>query len=293
VNTTAAKSNRIASPRGWVASIHALYLYGALGLASFGWAFCHKLGFNRISTLLLWFAGAILIYNIDRLRPDSADAVNTPARLASSSRLQRVSMALMLASALVLLLVPIILGEWLLLFLVIAGAIICAGYSVKIFGLRFKDIPVLKTFFVPTLIAAAFLGVPLIKAQLQFSPLHLLLGLAWAWCILFFNMLLCDLRDLEGDRAAGTVSLPVYLGKTATQRLLLLVGVAIPVLAFLLSWPWQAVASTVYLAGLLIALRTPRSEAFYEWWVEGLLFLPALVEAARELPTMAWGTFLP
>jgi 1,4-dihydroxy-2-naphthoate octaprenyltransferase len=94
-------------------------------------------------------------------------------------------------------------------------------------------------------------------------------------------MLLCDLRDLEGDRVAGTISLPVYLGTELTWRVLLLVGSAVPLLAFLLSWPWQAFASLGYLAGLILALRRPRSESFYEWWVEGLLFLPALVEAAR------------
>jgi 4-hydroxybenzoate polyprenyltransferase len=282
VKETCSTSAPTGSGKGWVAGIHALYLYGAFGLASFGWAFCHKLGFNRGSTLLLWFAGALLIYNIDRLRPDRADSVNTPGRMACSGRLQHISLGLTLASALVLLLIPIFLGEWLLLILIIAGAVVCVGYSIQIFGLRFKDIPVVKTFFVPTLIAAAFLGVPLVKAQLHLFPVQLLLGLAWAWCILFFNMLLCDLRDMEGDRAAGTVSLPVYLGKRATHRLLLLVGVTIPLLAFLLVWPWQAFASIAYLSGLIFALRKPRPESFYEWWVEGLLFLPALVELMRE-----------
>ena len=282
VNNTRPTPISLPPNRGWIGGIHALYLYGAFGLASFGWAFCHKLGFNLGSTLLLWFAGAVLIYNIDRLKPDTADTINIPDRTARSGRLQRVSMGLMLASALVLLLIPIILGEWLLLFLIIAGAILSLGYSVKIFGLRFKDVPVLKTFFVPTLISAAYLGVPLVNAQLHLSPRRLLLGLAWAWCILFFNMLLFDLRDLEGDRAAGTVSLPVYLGRHATERLLVLVGLTIPFLAILLAWPWQAIASTVYLSGLILALRKPRPESFYEWWVEGLLFLPALVEIMRE-----------
>lgn len=269
--------------RGWVAGLHALYLYGALGLASFGWAFCHKLGFNRFSTLLLWFAGATLIYNIDRLKPDTADALNTPARMASIGKLKRASLGLLFISALVLLMVPILLGEWLLLLLILAGAILSAGYSVKIFGLRFKDVPVLKTFFVPTLVAAAFLIVPLVKAQLHLCPVRLCLGLVWAWCLLFFNMVICDLRDLEGDQAVGTISLPVYLGKRATYRLLVLIGIAIPLLAFLLAWPWQAIASSLYLTGLLIALRAPRSESFYEWWVEGLLFLPASVEALKEI----------
>jgi hypothetical protein len=50
-----------------------------------------------------------------------------------------------------------------------------------------------------------------------------------------------------------------------------------------MAWPWRAFLSTAYLAGLLLALRRPRTEAFYEWWVEGLLFLPALVELPGQL----------
>ena len=277
------RSETQAIPSGWVAGIHSLYLYGALGVASFGWAFCHKLGINHLSTFLLWFAGAILVYNTDRLKPDPSDPLIKPLRVASSGRFQRTSLGLILGAALVLLLTPILLGEWMLLFLVIAGSLICLGYSVQLFGLRFRDVPVLKTFFVPTLISAAYLVVPLSRAELPIPPSRLLFGLAWAWCILFFNTLICDLRDLEGDRAAGTVSLPVFLGPAATRRLILGVGAAIPLLALLLSWPWQALASLFYLGGLIVALRKPRSEAFYEWWVEGLLFLPALVESARAL----------
>jgi hypothetical protein len=41
------------------------------------------------------------------------------------------------------------------------------------------------------------------------------------------------------------------------------------------TWRLVSIGAPLYLGGLLIAVRKPRSERFYEWWVEGILFLPA------------------
>ena len=67
---------------------------------------------------------------------------------------------------------------------------------------------------------------------------------------------------------------------------------AIEVLALVALWqssashaaPWRVVAliAPLYLGGILFAIRRPRSERFYEWWVEGILFLPALAVLASR-----------
>jgi 4-hydroxybenzoate polyprenyltransferase len=117
---------------------------------------------------------------------------------------------------------------------------------------------------------------------LAISP-ALMLAAGWSWALLMFNMVLCDLRDMEGDRAAGTKSLPVLLGGNWTQGLLwgLIAGGA--VCAWMHGWPILAGATVAALSPLAIAAQRRRNEAFYEWLAEGTLFLPALVELGKEL----------
>jgi 1,4-dihydroxy-2-naphthoate octaprenyltransferase len=91
---------------------------------------------------------------------------------------------------------------------------------------------------------------------------------------------------MSGDRHSGIVTLAVALGEKGTRTLLWILLGAIEVLALATLWqtpashaaPWRIVAlsAPLYLGGLLLAIRRPRSERFYEWWVEGILFLPAL-----------------
>ena len=109
-----------------------------------------------------------------------------------------------------------------------------------------------------------------------------------------FNMILCDLRDLAGDRACGIRSLPVVLGEKETLRLLAGLLVAIETLAVAefihaparhqAAWGVICALGPVYLGGLLVAVwRRPRSERFYEWGVEGMLFLPAVAVVVGDL----------
>ena len=98
-----------------------------------------------------------------------------------------------------------------------------------------------------------------------------------------FNMLLCDLRDMEGDRAAGTRSLPVLLGGRGTVGMLWVLIAAGVFCALMHGWPVLAGATVALLGPLAIAARRPRDEAFYEWLAEGTLFLPAIVELGKHL----------
>jgi len=269
-------------------AIHTLSLYGAAAIASYGWALGRLLHFPTRPYLPLWFAGALFVYNIDRLKADPSDKVNTPRRYRESLRLRPAGALAAALAACALILLPIFSRDWVSLLLTAGGGIVCLSYSVPFLGFRLKDVPLLKTFFAPTLVTAAYFVLPRQGAGTAASamPYHLLAA-GWTWVFLLFNMILCDLRDLEGDRRMRTRSLPVTIGARWTLRTLGGLLGALAILSLFTAWRappekallWEELGavSVLYLGGLLAAARKPKPESFYEWWVEGMLFLPALV----------------
>jgi 4-hydroxybenzoate polyprenyltransferase len=163
----------------------------------------------------------------------------------------------------------------------------CAGYSFPFFGRRFKEVPMLKTFFAPSIVTLAIILPPLVQQGLPHHVGTLLFGLLWSWAVLFAHMMLCDLRDLRGDQRTGVVTLPVLMGKKLTVRLLWgLVGCILGLATMLAMLPgnlsrgvWVTYALLVpaYLAWLVASARTRRRTHYYEWWVEGVLFVPAII----------------
>lgn len=266
--------------------LHALSIYGAVGIAAFGWAVCQLLDWSVQPWILLWSCAALLIYNADRLRPDPADLVNIPDRAAASERWRAVSRVVCLAAAVFLIVWPIFLRDWLTLGLILAGALTCLNYSIPIFGFRWKDVPLLKTFFAPTIVTASILGLPWFHLGPAVDGLTFFLISFRAWTFLMFNMILCDLRDVEGDQRCGIRSLPVVLGERRTRQLLLGLLIVIELLnisalwtaspAHRLAWWVMVFLGPAYLGSLLLAVRRPQPERFYEWAVEGMLFLPAI-----------------
>ena len=261
-------------------------------MAAFGWGVCQLLDWDASPWLPLWFCGALLIYNADRLRSDPADALNVPRRVAAMQRLHGSSTLLVALSAVVLLAVPILRGDWITLALVIGGALVCLSYSIPVLGFRLKEVPVLKTFVAPTVVAAAILALPWLHERGSADRALFVSVAVRVWGLLLFNMILCDLRDVEGDRRTGIVSLPGFLGERGTRRLLVALLIAIESLAFLIAarspathataWRILCVIGPLYLGSLIAAVRVRRSERFYEWWVEGMFFLPSLAVLAES-----------
>lgn len=267
--------------------LHTLSIYGALGITAFGWAMGQLFNWETGPWMPYWFCAALLVYNADRLRRDPADALNIPLREAAAARLRILSFIVLISSALVLLVLPIVRHDWLTLALVLGGALVSLNYSIPLFGFRFKDVPLLKTFFAPTIVTASVLGLPWLHLGTGGTDIPtLLLGSLRSWTFLMFNMILCDLRDRAGDEVCGIRSLPVVLGDKRTRWLLVALLVGIELLAFgawMLSadahrgvWGVMCILGPLFLGGILLAVRHPRSERFYEWIVEGMLFLPAI-----------------
>lgn len=271
------------------ALLHTLHFYGAAAITAFGWAMCRLLDWDAAPWMPLWFSGALLIYNADRLRSDPADEVNVPQRTATVRRVRGWSALVAAVAATVLLALPVVRGDWITLALVLGGGLVCASYFLPLTGFRLKDVPVLKTFFAPTIVAAAIFALPWLHEGAPPSRTLFALTALRAWSFLLFNMMLCDLRDVEGDRRTGTRSLPSLLGPARSRAVLVGLIVAIEALTFaalafapaaqLGAWRWIAVGAPIYLGALVVAVRRPRPEAFYEWYVEGMLFLPALATA--------------
>ena len=245
---------------------------------AFGWTLSRLLHFDCGHYLPLWLAGALCVYNVDRLKIDPADAINTPERARRCAQLRKAGTLIAAVSAGMILAIPAWFHDWLLFFLALGGGLVCLNYSVPLLGFRFKEIPVVKTLFPPTILTAAYFAPPIIEQRL--APGLCLPAIAWAWCVLLFNMIICDLRDIEGDRTTGIRTLPVWLGVQKTYRALILLLAVIGGLAL---WNGWLPAGILYCAALLVALRKPRGETFYEWWVEGILFVPLAVYALSVL----------
>ena len=286
-------ANRLAVfPRDLWTAIQTLSFYGAAGIASYGWALGRLLHFSSRPYVALWFSGALFVYNMDRLKADPSDAINTPRRSRQSRRLRPAAAVVAGAAACALILLPAMAGDWITLLLTAGGGAVCLGYSVPFLGFRLKDVPLLKTFFAPTLVTAAFFILPLPRHGMPPRLPYYLLAAAWTWVFLLFNMTLCDLRDLEGDRRMRTRSLPVVIGPEWTRRMLGALLAALLALTFFTArsappgkaqaWNELGAVSILYLGCLLVSARKTRSECFYEWWVEGMLFLPSLAVLANR-----------
>ncbi len=274
------------------ALLHALHLYGAAAIGAFGWGVCRLLDWDAAPWLPLWFCGALLIYNVDRLRRDPADALNVPQRDSATQRLRGASALTAALAAATLVALPMLRRDWVTLALVLGGTLVCLSYSIPLPGFRLKDVPVLKTFVAPTIVAAAILVLPWIHEGAPADRALFAVAAVCAWGLLLFNMILCDLRDVEGDCRTGIISLPGALGAAGTRRLLAGLLLAIESLAFAIAarapaphaiaWRALCVLGPLYLGWLIAAVRVRRSERFYEWWVEGMFFLPALAVLAES-----------
>jgi hypothetical protein len=103
----------------------------------------------------LWFAGYLLIYNLDRLYPDPADLVNIPIRSSKTEELRMARIGLALLAAAVLLIWSLLTSRWWLVLALAFAAAILQFYSRPVpgVGLRLKDLPYVKSFLPPGVIA--------------------------------------------------------------------------------------------------------------------------------------------
>ncbi len=267
--------------------VQRLNLYRSAGVTAFAWAVAEAIGWDAGPYLLLWFLGALFAYNLECFRIDPAYHWNLPRRIAGQMLLRWIALAIALCSGFLLIWLPWQRHDWTMLALAVVGIGLCAAYSFPFFGRQLKVIPLLTTFFPPSIVTLATFLPPLVQQGLPYHVGTLLFGFSWSLAVLFSHRMLSDLRDLRGDQRTGILTLPGLMGKKRTVRLLWgLIGCTLGLATMLAMLPgtasrgvWIANALLVpaYFGWLVTLARTRRPAHYHEWSIEGVLVIPAII----------------
>jgi 4-hydroxybenzoate polyprenyltransferase len=265
-------------------TVYLLELVGATAVTSLGWAACRILQIDWLPSAPLWFAGYLLVYNLDRLYPDPADLVNIPIRSGKAPELRAARIGVAFLSAAVLLVWPLLTGRWWLVLALALAATVLQFYSrpVRGVGFRLKDLPYVKSFLPPGVIAGILVVWPCVENGRSFRSNEYLV-LLWCLLLLTINSLVFDYRDIEGDSAAATRTIPVRLGRRNTIYLLIGLTVALVGVSAWLSTRWfvnPLMPATLAgaSAGLVLALVRRPCPMTISVLADLLLVVPAVVE---------------
>jgi 4-hydroxybenzoate polyprenyltransferase len=193
--------------------VYLLEIIGGIGVTCLGWVSCSLTGSSWLRSAPLWLGGYLLVYNLDRLHYDPADRVNTPTRFLCRESLRPKRLIVIWLSVAMLIGWPGLTGRWWLIPLL--GLVIAAlqFYSrpFPYVRKRMKDLPVLKTFIAPVLIATVLVFWPVLELRRSLGLREILIFF-WCLVILSVNSLSFDLRDIKGDLRTGTRTAAVLLG---------------------------------------------------------------------------------
>jgi 4-hydroxybenzoate polyprenyltransferase len=176
---------------------------------------------------------------------------------------------------------PILSGQSLLLPWLLAAAAGFQFYSRPLPGsrIRLKDLPGIKSLFVPAFIATILVIWPVLQAGERLSWLDLII-FAWCFLVLGINSLVFDLRDVAGDRLYGTPTIPARLGGPLTSLLLLALGAGMVLLSGCLRLPGDLPRTlAIGLAGvhvvIMVAIKCRAKPMMLSFLADLLLLIPA------------------
>lgn len=265
-------------------SLYFLELVGASAITALG---CVALKILQIEWHLsapLWFAGYLLVYNLDHLYSDPADSVNTPLRFSWSARLRRCRSVLVCLSGVILLFWPLVTGRFWLPAPLAAALCVFHFYSrpIPATDFRLKNLSYVKSLIAPGVIAVVLVLWPVLEAG-RVPRQKEGLVFFWVFLVLTINSLIFDYRDIIGDRVAGTKTIPTLLGHQGTRGLLILLAGALVSTTTILSLPGLAGglmpgALSIGCLILLLSLRFRMPPVLLSLLADLLLFLPAVVE---------------
>lgn len=262
--------------------IYLLEVVGGVSVTCLGWVSCYLTGGSWVRSAPLWLGGYLLVYNLDRLHHDPADRVNTPTRFLCRESLRPKRLILIWLSAVTLISWLALTGRWRLILplaLVIA-ALQFYSRPLPYVRKRMKDLPFLKTFIAPLLIAAVLVFWPVLELRRNLGTREILIFF-WCLIILCVNSLSFDLRDIPGDLRMGTRTAAVLLGANGSivflGALALLAALMSPLLGFRGAAGVLVPSSLVVGAGLIFWAFFSHVQAITLSFVADLfLFLPAL-----------------
>jgi len=212
--------------------VYLLEIVGGVAVTCLGWVCCYLTRSPWLRSAPLWLGGYLLVYNLDRLHYDPADQVNTPTRFLYRESLRSKRLLLIWLSAATLAGWPAITGRWWLIPPILLAIAALQFYSrpAPLVRKRLKDLPALKTFIAPFLIAAVLVLWPVLEIRRTLGAREMLVFF-WCFIVLSVNSISFDLRDIQGDLRNGTRTLPVLIGANWST---VLVG-ALALLAVLMS----------------------------------------------------------
>ena len=207
-------------------TVYLLELVGATGVTFLGWVACRMLQIDWIPSAPLWFAGYLLVYNLDRLYPDPADQINIPIRSSKREELRPARVGLAFLSVMMLIVWSLLTDRWWLVLALAFAVTLLQFYSRPILqaGFRLKDLPYIKSLLPPAVVAGILVVWPCVENGRSFR-LKECLVFVWWLLMLTINSLVFDYRDIDGDAAFGTRTIPVGLGRRNT--IYLLIGLAV------------------------------------------------------------------
>lgn len=126
---------------------------------------------------------------------------------------------------------------------------------------RLKDIPLGKNLTIAGAWAVPHAMLPALVAGMVFSGMTIATSLFF-FVLVFINTVLFDMRDVDGDAAAGVRTVPVILGISTTTHLLVAMGLVVGAIILVISIPliplWQSgiiAFGTCYCIGYVISFR--------------------------------------
>jgi 4-hydroxybenzoate polyprenyltransferase len=170
--------------------------------------------------LLIAFLATFSVYNMNRATDVSEDSINRP-RAASRSILFYLVPS-MIASASCLMLSASVGAQALTVIITSFTASILYSFKLSPSTPRLKEILGLKSVLVA--FSWGFTGALLPASCQAVDAAKIVLAFTYIFIQILVNTILCDIRDIDGDRASGVNTLPIALGLGATRKLLFTVN---------------------------------------------------------------------
>jgi 4-hydroxybenzoate polyprenyltransferase len=245
---------------------------------------------------LIMFLTTFSVYNMNRKTDESEDAINHAERFAFT---QKYAKHLMAAAAIAYLLAFAIAGVSGIFTVAVASIPLVSGifYSVAVLptGFRYrrlKDIPCVKNLLVGVAWATP---IALLSPLCIGAPVGVMTAVVWFFFFLLtvINTIVCDMRDVDGDIAAGVKTLPSIVGVGRTRLLLSAANlgggaaVLVSCAGHLSPAAIVAIACIVaYVQGYIILFdRNARNKVVYDLVADGQYFLLAgLIVLSTVIP---------
>lgn len=169
------------------------------------------------------------VYSLNRVTDIEEDETNLPERVDFIRERKNTVIFLSIFAYALALIIGIFRNiETVPVFLIpfIAGAI----YSIKIRSFRVKDLLAMKNLTVSFSWSLSSSLLPFIFYR---NIKMFIMLFSFLFLKVFVNTIVFDVRDVEGDRMAGTRTIPVVIGRSNTKKLLMILNTFLLILAFL------------------------------------------------------------